>query len=209
LLPPPLPHNDALQIAQLARVPEEEHEQFLRCLHGVVADIWMVERRALGSDPGSALVRAAETARALHKVVSKLAPIDRKWVEHLRRRTYDYNHWLRDVPKTVFQLAHLLSIAARLSPPRAPGFAAPDHQKSDRDRTTKHLTFLFLARWLKLLAHEFGGKLGDARLLKAVEILKPHLPDGVVPKNPARRLKRVPPYVSILPLDLYSPEPSA
>jgi hypothetical protein len=207
LLPPPLASDDGLRIAKLARVPEGEREAFLRCVYGVVAQVWVTDRLALGSEPGVALTIAAEKARELNKAFAKLDPIDRQWVERLWSRTAQYQRWLRDVPQVIFQLAHLLSIAARLSPPKEPGLHKPGHQKTDRDRATKNVTFWFLARWLKLLAQEFGGKLGNARLLEVVSILKAHyLPDGVVPEKPARSLKRERPHISMPDIDIWSSE---
>jgi hypothetical protein len=209
LLPPPLPVDDALRLATLARVPETEREQFLELVYAVLANVRMADRRSLGSNPGPTLVQAAELARALHQTIGKLATIDGQWVEHLRRRSYEYQARLRDVPITVFQLASLLSVAACMSPPRETGDAVSSHQKSSRDRTSKYPTFSFLACWLKILAREYGGKLGDRRLLEVIKILNPHLPHGSMPKNlTLRTLKRVH-YVSIPALEIWSPEPPA
>jgi hypothetical protein len=221
LLPPPLPQKDALRLAVLARVPPEEHESFFDMVHWAVALVWMRDIRAIGGEAGSHLRQIAEAARTLHQELGRLDPISQKWVERLRRRTFWYNELLRDVPETVFRLAHLFSSAAGMSPPRGPGVAAPEHQKSDRDKTREDVMFLDFACRLKMVARETGGRLGldpdkkGGTLFEAVYILEPHLPDGVVPerdKFPFSALKKIKVGTLAMPIaeiDFYSPEPSA
>src|SRR5437660_416552 len=91
LLPPPLPLDDALRLADLAHVGPEEHDQFFDHVRWAMALVWMRDRRALGSPPGNALIRVTKAARTLHKEFGKLDPIDRKWIERLWRRTQWYN----------------------------------------------------------------------------------------------------------------------
>jgi len=219
LLPPPLPRDDALKLAVLARVPPQEHEQFFDMLRYAVALVWMRDMRAIGGSAGTNLARVAEAARALHHELGKLDPLSQKWVERLRRRTFWYKEWLRDVEVTVFRLAHLFSSAANMSPPRAPGVAAPDHQKSSRDKTRADVMFLDFVYRLRMVARQNGGKLGldpnnkRGTLVEAVQILKPHLPDGVVPDEfPFFALKKIKEATFAAPhpaIDFYSPEPPA
>jgi hypothetical protein len=179
----PLLQHDLLQLAQLARVREPEHKQFFDGVEWLLAVAWTWDRRAYGGDPSETLIRAAEAARGLHQAFGKLDPSDLECVNRLLKTSYFYGGWLRDLPQTIFRLAHLFSIAACMSAPRETDVAVPDHQKSGRDRTRKNAMFFELARNLKLLAADFNGKLGNARLLKAINILKPHMPEGMVPKN--------------------------
>jgi hypothetical protein len=195
---PELPTDVALRLADLAHVPPEQREQFFDLVHWTVALAWMRDRRALGTTAGAALVRVAEAARTLHQELGKLDPIDRNWIERLWRRTPWYKDWLLDVPETVFRVAHMLSSAAGMSPPRATGVAAPPHQKSDRDRTRKDVMFLDFVRRLKLVVSESGGELAldqnydKGTLIDALDLLKPHLPKGVVPDRlPLGTLKKL------------------
>ena len=120
LLPAPLPQDQALNLANLAHVPSDQHEDFFDSIHLAIALVWLTHRRALGSPPGEELIRVAKAARTFHRELGKLAPIDGKWVDHLYRRTHFYNAWLRDVPETIFRLSHLFSTAAVMSPPALP-----------------------------------------------------------------------------------------
>jgi hypothetical protein len=218
LLPPPLPQVDALQLATLARVPPERHASFFDLVHWAISLVWMRDRRAIGGDAAQ-LERIAEAARTLHQELGRLDPLGTEWVERLWRRTPWYNEWLRDVPVTVFRLAHLFSSTAGMSPPRPPGIAPPKHQKSTRDKTREDVMFLDFANRLKMVASESGGKLGldppnrRGTLVEAVNLLKPHLPVGVVPdKFPFSAFKKTDFTTSALPIaeiDFYSPDPPA
>ena len=218
LLPPPLPREDALRLAILARVPPEQRESFFDLVHWVISLVWMRDRRAVGVNAAQ-LERIAEAARTLHQEFGKMDPLGAEWVERLWRRTPWYNEWLRDVPVTAFRLAHLFSSAAGMSPPRPPGVVPPKHQKSSRDKTREDVMFLDFARRLKMVASESGGKLGldpanrRGALVKAVNLLKPHLPVGVVPdKFPFSAFKNAKGATLLLPIaeiDFYSLEPPA
>jgi hypothetical protein len=219
LLPPPLPPSEALRLADLAHVPTERHEQFFDYVHWTVALVWMRDRRAVGTSAGAALVRVAKAARTLHKELSKLDPVDRKWVERLWRRTPWYKDWLRDFPEAVFRLAHLFSSAVGMSPPRVTGVAASPYQKSDRWRTRKDVMFLDFVRRLRLVVSESGGELTldqnyeKGTLLDALHILRPHLPNGVVPeKLPFGTLKKIKANsildAPLAEIDFFSPEQS-
>ena len=219
LLPAPPPPSIALQLANLARVPPEQQEQFFDYVHFAVALVWMRDRRALGTPAGAALVRVAKAARTLHKEFGKLDPLDRKRVERLWRRTPPYKDWLRDLRETVFRLAHLFGSAVGMSAPRATGVAVPSHQKTDRWRTHKDVIFLDFVRRLRSGVRDFGGELTldhnseKGTLVDALHILRPLLPKGVVPnKLPMGTLKKIKadsildaPFAEI---DFYSPEPS-
>jgi hypothetical protein len=218
LLPPPLPRVDALKLATLARVPPEQHELFFDLVHWAISLVWMRDRRAIRYDAAQ-LERIAEAARTLHQEFGRLDPLGTKWVERLWRRTFWYNEWLRDVPETVFRLAHLFSSSAGMSPPRPPGAAPPKHQKSIRDKTRADVMFLDFAGLLKRVASDSGGKLGldpanrRGTLVDAVNLLKPHLPVGVVPdKFPFSAFKKTNGATLALPIadiDFCSPEPPA
>jgi hypothetical protein len=218
LLQLPLPRGVASKLAALARVPPEQHESFFDLVHWAISLVWMRDRRAIRCDAAQ-LERIAEAARTLHQEFGRLDPLATKLVVRLWRRTPWYNEWLRDVPGTVFRLAHLFSSTAGMSPPRPPGAAPPKHQKSNRDKTRTDIMFLDFANRLKMVASESGGKLGldtanrRGSLVDAIKLLKPHLPGGVVPdKFPFSAFKKTKGATLALPIadiDFYSPEPPA
>jgi hypothetical protein len=217
LLPPPLPREDALRLAGVARVPPEKHELFFDLAHMTIALVWMRDIRAVGGDTSN-LKRIANAARTLHQELGKLDPLSQKWWEWLWRRTFWYREGIQDVPETVFRLAHMFSTAAGMSPPRGPGVTAPENQKSGRDKTREDVMLLDFVIRLKMVARESGGKLGlDAEnkcgtLVEAVKILEPHLPDGFVPKFPFSALKKIKAETLVRPIseiDFYSVEPPA
>jgi hypothetical protein len=217
-LPPPLPLEEALQLATLARVPQEHQESFFDMVHWTMSLVWMRDIRAVGAD-GAQLERVAEAARTLHQEFGRLDSLGTKWVERLWRRTPWYNEWLRDVPETAFRLAHLLSSAAGMSPPRPPGGTPPKHQKSNRDKTRADVMFLDFLHRLKTVASESGGNLSvdpahqRGTLVDAVDLLKPRLPVGFVPdKFPFSAFKKTKGTSFVLPIseiDFYSLEPPA
>jgi hypothetical protein len=97
---PVLPKNVALQVADLAHVPAEEQEQFCDLLYGTVEIVWDWDRRALSSNPGQALLDAAESARAFHKQLGELSKDDHAWVEKLIAQTVpnkDTREWLERI----------------------------------------------------------------------------------------------------------------
>src|SRR5262245_35271497 len=80
-IPPALPKEVKLEIANLACVPEQNREELYDLIRMPVARIWQADRRVLGTKAGGALVRAAKAARALHEAFANLNPDDREWVE--------------------------------------------------------------------------------------------------------------------------------
>jgi hypothetical protein len=197
-MPSPLPQDEALRLANLARVPPEQQEQFFDLLHWTVTLVWMRDRRALGTKAGTALDRAAQAARTLHEAVGDLNRDDREWVENLWARTPWYKEWLRELPGTGYRLAHLFSTAVGKSPPRAPGEPTPPHQKTKRGRTLKDVIFRDFVRRLWLVAAESGGNFTfdknqkKGTLIDAIDILGPHLPKDVVPiPLPFRTIQRI------------------
>jgi hypothetical protein len=106
-----------------------------------------------------------------------------------------------------------------MSPPRPPGVDPPKHQKSNRDKTRADVMFLDFLHRLNMVASESGGKLSvdpayrRGTLVNAVDLLKPHLPVGVVPDNfPFSAFKKTKGAALVVPIpeiDFYSREPPA
>jgi hypothetical protein len=202
----------ALQVAELARVPCENQDQFCDLLYGTVQKVW---DWASGAEPGQALVDAANAARILDKQLGKLNKSDRLWVERLVAQTipdentrewFERNHGHRiDLPwydgglaglqQTAYRLAHLFSIAVNKSAPKGPGKSS-----ADRNRTVKDVISQNFVRDLLIDADQTGGTLSLQRnaetgsLIDAIECLTKHLPEGVnagnLSKMTLQRIKR-------------------
>jgi hypothetical protein len=183
----PLPANVLRDLADLARIPDNRRTAFYDNVHWTIALAWVRDRRSLGSKPGKALQRAAIAARKLYDAVTNMESDDRDWVEQLRRRTPKYRTKLSEFPETIYLFAHLLSSAANMSPPRPAGVAPPSHQKSKRNRSLKNVMFFDFVGRLRFVAEDSGGNLGlgtnhkGGNLVKAIHLLRPHLPNDLVP----------------------------
>jgi hypothetical protein len=77
-----LPKDVALRVADIARVPAEQREQFCDLVYGTVRIVWDWHRGE-STEPGQALKDAADAVRSLHKQLSKLNQADRRWIETL------------------------------------------------------------------------------------------------------------------------------
>jgi hypothetical protein len=179
-------HKDvALQVADVAHVPLEERDQFCELVQGTVQIVWELDRRARSSKLDQTLDEAAQAARSLHKAFSKLKQHDRDWLEHLLAR--NYLGGLRELPLTVWRLAHLFSTAVGKSLPSAPVQAVSPKKRDWRQRTVKNVAFENFLTHLFVDVAETGGQLtftkdsGSGTLIAVLNILSPHLPEGVVP----------------------------
>jgi hypothetical protein len=195
---PPRLHKDvALQVAHVADVPSAERDQFCELVQGTVQIVWELDRRAVSSKPGQALIDAAQAARTLHKAFGELNREDRDWVERLSAPNSYYMGGLRELPLTVWRLAHLFSTAIGKSLPD-PVPANSPKKRDWRQRTVKDVTFENFLTHLFVDVAETGGQLtftkdsGTGTLIDALDILRPHLPGGVVPEQlPLGRIQKI------------------
>ena len=182
--PPRLRKDVALKVACAAGVPSEEHNQFCELVQGTVQIVWELDARARPTKPGQALDEAAQAARSLHKALLKLSNEDREWLESFLKPNSYYVGRLRELPLTVRRLAHLFSTAVGKSLPEAP---TSPKKRDWRQRTVKDATFERFLSHLLVDVAETGGKLtftksgGTGTLIAALDILRPHLPNDVVP----------------------------
>jgi hypothetical protein len=187
--PPRLGKDVALQVAHVAGVPSEECDQFCELVQGTVQRVWELDRRARSSKPGQALDEAAQAARALHKAFLKLNKEDREWLESFLAPNSYYMGRLRELPLTIWRLAHLFSTAIGKSLPERSVQAISPKKRDWRQRTVKDVTFENFLTHLFVDVAETGGKLtftkdsGTGTLIVALDILRPHLPEGVLPKR--------------------------
>ena len=189
---PRLHKHVALEVARVADVPKEEHDQFCELVQGTVEFVWQLDRRALSSKqskPGQALLDAAQAARTLCKAFGKLNKQDREWVEGLLAKDLRYGGGSWELPLTLWRIAHLFSTAIGKSLPGATVQAASPKKPGSRQRTVKYPTFENFLTHLYVDVAETGGQLTfteatrTGTVFAALDILRRHLPEGVVPKD--------------------------
>lgn len=209
---PPVPDEVLRQLAKLARVSAEERENFYDLVCGTVEIVWAWDRRATGTEPGRALARAVQAARALHDELGNLNHPDRRWLEGLLDRTI-HGHWitggLEGLQRTVYLLAYFFSDALGDSPPdRNPR----PHRPGRKSGGVKDLRFQEFVRNILIDVKLTGGSLTLQKniqrgtLIKAIMMLAPHLPDGFVPEPlPISTLQRIKRWASQIDLQAELP----
>src|SRR3954454_20707588 len=105
---PKLPKDVALELAMIARVPVDQRDQCCDLIHGSVQIVWELDRRATSTEPGQALIDAAQGARTLYKGLGSLKKQDREWLESIRASNPWYVRNVGELPLSVWPLAHLL-----------------------------------------------------------------------------------------------------
>jgi hypothetical protein len=184
---PRLSKDVAMQVADLARIPTEERDQFCELVQGTVEIVWQLDRRARSSKPSQAMDEAAQAARSLHKAFLKLNKEDRERLDSLLAPNSYYTGRLRELPLTVWRLAHLFSTAVGKSLSAAVQDVST-RKRDWRQRTVKDVTFENFISHLLVDVSETGGYLtftksgGTGTLIAALGILRDHLPAGVVPE---------------------------
>jgi hypothetical protein len=182
--PPVLPSNVVLRLASLAGVPTSERELFFEQFSNSFALIWQRDRRAVSSKPpGSALVRAARAATTLQKEFHRLSQQDREWVENIRSSSL-----FREIPleRAIRQLELVFNHAIgrpsqRLELPRVWRLRV---QFTVKNQFLRELVFSLLsaARW-NYGEFTLDKNSQSGTLLKAIDILRPYLPKGLVPDD--------------------------
>ena len=181
LTPHVLPSNVVRRLASLAGVPASEQEVFYEDISGSFERIWQRDRRAVLSKPGPALVRAARAATTLQKEFHRLSQQDREWVENIRSSSM-----FQEIPleRAIMQLELVFNHAIgrpskRLELPRAWRHRV---QNTVKDQMLRELVFSLL----NAARQNYGEFTLDKNsqsgaLLEALDILRPHLPKGLVP----------------------------
>jgi hypothetical protein len=176
-----LPSNVILRLATLAGVPTTEQELFHEQFSFSLAKIWQRASRALSSKPGPALVRAARAATTLQKEFYRLSQQDREWLENIRSTSL-----VRRIPveKAIVELELVFNHAIgrpsrRRELPRKWRLRV---QFKVKDQMLRELVFSLL----RATRDNYGEFTLDKNrqsgtLLKALDILRPHLPKGLVP----------------------------
>ena len=205
---PPTPTQRALlrdvaeQVADLARVPDGEREQFWDWISEIVAEVWSQGRRAAASKPGRALLKAAKAAQALNEAVCSLNKTDRNWVARVaandlrlsqeqRLRIAKEPFEIDELNQTVHLLECLFKTAIGKSPPFVAGAATLTTKRGPKKGGVKDPTFHNFVWDLLTCTDEAGGQLSldknknqkEGSLVRALDILRPYLPSGVIPNR--------------------------
>jgi hypothetical protein len=201
--PPSLLRDDVERVAELARIPTTEREQFCDYVCDTIEIVRKLDWRAVSSKPENALIKAAEAARALNEAVCSLEKGDREWVNTIadshpslsqerRIRGTTEQFEINELNQTVWLLALLFNFATNKSSPIIPGEVQIPGRRSKKSGIGKDMMFEFLLTRILTATAEAGGKLsfnkndGKGTLVKALKILKSHLPEGVIPKGLSR-----------------------
>lgn len=181
-----LPEDVAMQVAELARVPAKEFQQFWDGISKSVRQVWEMDRRAVSSGPGPALFKAAEAARTFNEAICSLNKDDHEWVESLRTRR-PYEEFPHEFVRLASALDDLFSIAIGKVNRTMVGTAMLRQKKGRAKGTVNDAMFeLFIRNILHCTANAGGELTFDKNFEKGtlkdvLNILRPHLPRGVVP----------------------------
>lgn len=179
-----LPIIVARQLASLAGVPVDKRKLFYEYFSESFGQIWQRDRRAVSSKPGPALVRAAKAATTLQKEFYGMNKEDRGWVDHIISSSKAFLGG-KKIPLggTIIQLALVFNHAiGRRSPTQLPRRWRLRFQQKVKDQMLRELVFSLLSAAYEVRG-EFTLDKNQQRgtLLKALHILRPHLPKGLVP----------------------------
>jgi hypothetical protein len=172
------------RLATLAGVPTNEQEEFHEQFSSSYAKIWQRDRRAVLSKPGPALLKAARASTTLQKEFYRLSQEDRDWLENIRSTSLFREFRGIPVQKAIMELELVFNHAIgkpsrRRELPRKWQLL----QAGVKDQMLRELVFSLL----RAARDNYGEFTLDKNsppkgsLLQALDILRPHLPKGLVP----------------------------
>jgi len=184
-----------MHLAVIARVPQNERDEFHKRISSAILDIWQRDRRAMGTGPGRLLLATAKAARLLENNFLRLKTDDRDWLENFKQsQTQLLAGEIKDLRTTIQNLTTLLYEAVgRPSPvPRSRYFR--NVSRTVQDQMLRVIVFRLLAA-----AADTGGQFtynknsDTGTLAQALRLLRTHLPSGLVsdplPASTIQRLK--------------------
>lgn len=171
----------AVRIAKMAKVPADYQDKFCERISATVLRVWDRDRRPSGTKPGLALVYAADATRVLQRNIFRMKEKDRDWVENVKHGQMQFGDGeIRDLETTILNLSTLLNTAVG-RPSTVPRYLK-SVSRSVKDQILRELVFGLLGA-----AADTGGKLTfdknseTGTLAKALDLLRYHLPEGLVP----------------------------
>lgn len=188
-------------VAALAGITDDDGLQpFCDYVCDTIETVNELFRRGTSSEGDSSLIKAARAALALNQAVSDLDPSDREWVNKiavkhpiLNQKTFirgaatDFE--IDELKQSTWLMALLFNFAVNRSSPETV-FSVGSGKKAQTWGIGNNLMFEFLLRRLLTAAREAGGEFTYSKdhhtgtLAKALDILKGHLPSGVIPEAP-------------------------
>jgi hypothetical protein len=155
------------------------------------------DRRATGTKPGGLLDEAAKAARRLDHAYTHMNQRDREWVEHIKQLdSHLWAHEIHDMQTTISHLSILFHFALGKTyplPKRAWHGRLGMGGAKVRDQLLRELVFGLL-RTAKETRGKFTFNVNSAggTLADALDRLRPHLPNGLVPQPlHARTIQRL------------------
>jgi hypothetical protein len=184
----------ASQLTALAEVPQEDSGHFYNAVYEMIEAIWEKDWRAEEWTPSNALLAAQSAARTLNEAFGSLENDDQRMLMRLLGHKPLFNphenQWL-ELTLMVNSLATLFALSVGMSGPSAiPGEDRLRSKAGRRKRTSNNPQFQRLIEQLRMLATWAGGRFRfdknypeRSNLLQALDLLRPHLPRGVIPNH--------------------------
>jgi hypothetical protein len=176
------------QLAELARVPEENRDKFLLAVFEAVIEAWehnASREMAASFIQNEVLLRAINSLRVARQALAdldeeckKVGPIGRRGLGESQRLP----ELIADIEQGMDRFFKWTLEETESPRPRA-------HRRGRRPGTAKNRRFRVFVRTLTNAAKACGGRLGlqknipKGALLEAIKIVTPHLPNGFVPKS--------------------------
>jgi hypothetical protein len=185
-----VPDEVLLQLAELARVPAEEREEFYNFVREGVQTAWELDELANSGrawNKSGALVRAAKAALNLYEELANLKQKERDWVQKILDQGQGFlGKKVPELRSSAYRLATLLNLA--IGKPFSAVVSGP-HQAGRKSGAVKNPNFQNFVFQLLIYTRTSGGNLshekniGRGTLLEAVKLLAPYLPEGFEPSS--------------------------
>ena len=186
-----LRHDMPLQLAELARVPEENRDKFLLAVFEAVIEAWehnASREIAASLNQNEVLSRVIDALRAARQALADLEEEGNKKVASNRLGGLIEAQFWRRLPQLTAAIKQEMDrffewTEEETEPPRPRA-----HRRGRRPGTVENPRFRVFIRKLRHAARDHGGRLGlqkntpKGALWEAVKIVAPHLPRGFVPK---------------------------
>jgi hypothetical protein len=205
---PPLPDDVLERLADLGHVPATQRECFFESVRMNVQTACELDglgRLGLANKRGESLAHAA---LALYDVIGNLNERERSSIERIlegkakfifhRISNEEINEGINGLEEAAYQLALLFSLVTGRPRPRVPSQPPDPPVAGRKSGTVEHWAFQNFVSDLLISTTAANGRLTLSRtyrtgsLIKAIDVLKPYLPDHFVPTPlPTRTLQRV------------------
>jgi hypothetical protein len=184
---PTLPDNTLRRLAEIGRVPLEQHEFFFESVRGNVETACQLDGlgEGLSTKRGKGLANAAI---ALYDALGNLNDSQRRLVEATLsdgKLIFDRisSDGVKGIEETIYQLSLLLCLLTGKSHPRFPDRLPPSPSRGRRSRSVKNPIAQNFISDLLISTTNAGGALtlekniGGGSLIDAVGLLAPYLPN--------------------------------